>query len=71
MLQELAKQSKAVGLKMNMSNTKVMFNEYCQQQVIKVNSNEMEVVMKYVYLGHLLEKNHSIKEEFHHHIRAG
>ena len=27
--------------------------------------------MKYVYLSHLLEKNHSIKEELHCHIRLG
>ena len=62
MLQELAQHSEVVRLMMNTRKTKVMFNEYCQQQVIRVNSNEIEAIMKYVYLGHLLEKNHSIKE---------
>ena len=71
MLQELVQHSEAVGLKKNMSKTKVMFNEYCQQQVIRVNSNEIEAVTKYVHLGHLLEKNHSIKEELHCYTRAG
>ena len=70
MLQELAQHSEAVRLKMNMSKTKVMFNKYCQQHVIRVNSNKIEAIMKYVYLGHLLEKNHSIKEELHCCIRA-
>ena len=40
-----------MGLKMNMSKTKVMFNMYADNKEMKIGSETLEEVSKYTYLG--------------------
>jgi len=52
-LQELSDASTKVGLKMNFSKTKVMFNQFVQPKEIKVSGKVIETVEEYIYLGQL------------------
>lgn len=52
MLQQLAEASKAVGLTMNKSKTKVMTNR--EEIPIKLDGEEIEYVKNYIYLGQLI-----------------
>ena len=54
MLNQLSDESKVLGLKMNMKKTKVMFNKYITENIIQVNSERVEQVEEYVYLGQLV-----------------
>ena len=51
MLSDLNNESRKVGLKMNMSKTKVMFNMYADNKEMKIGSETLEEVSKYTYLG--------------------
>ena len=63
MMQELAEASMSVGLKMNLSKTKVMYNAFVQNKKIKVEDKELEEVKNYVYLGQLLTMDVKLTEE--------
>ena len=60
MLSDLNREIKKVGLKMNRTKTKVMFNDKVQKKVIQVGGEALEVVDEYIYLGQVikLEKDH-------------
>ena len=54
MLEDLQSMSKEIGLKMNKSETKLMFNNKTKpNHKIKVEGQELESVQTYVYLGQL------------------
>ena len=55
MLSDLNKESLKVGLKMNRSKTKVMYNDNTQRRVIKVEEEIIEEVQEYNYLGQVLK----------------
>lgn len=62
MLQRLDTASKAVGLHMNASKTKIMSNSH--KRTIKIDNKQIDYVDEYVYLGKLLsfEENNNEKE---------
>ena len=51
MIEDLNRESRNVGLKMNMSKTKIMFNENAERQQIRVMDEPLEIVNEYTYLG--------------------
>ena len=51
MIEELHRESRRVGLSMNMKKTKVMFNDHAQKQQINIMNQTLEEVNEYVYLG--------------------
>ena len=51
MIEELHRESRRVGLSMNMKKTKVMFNDHAQKQQINIMNQALEEVNEYVYLG--------------------
>lgn len=52
MMHDLNEKSKEIGLKMNLSKTKVMTNT---QNIITVDNTIIEKVEQYVYLGHIIK----------------
>ena len=56
-LQQLADDSKNVGLEINLKKTKWMRNMQCAQGSITVNETEIEEVTEYVYLGQQVQSN--------------
>jgi hypothetical protein len=65
MIQDLYHASLRVGLRMNMSKTKVMANvSGNSNSIITVGNEKLEAVDQYVYLGHMLsfDKEHQRKE---------
>src|ERR1700744_6356930 len=54
MLLQLNAESQKVGLKMNLSKTKIMTNIE-EQREIKIGDNVIEVVESYIYLGHCMK----------------
>jgi len=55
MLNELNRESKKLGMKINMKKTKVMYNEYVNRKLVHVGGEEVEKVDEYVYLGQLVK----------------
>ncbi|WP_440994831.1 hypothetical protein [Cysteiniphilum litorale] len=60
MLNDLNKESMKVGLRMNRTKTKVMFNDKVSKKVIQIDGETLEEVDEYIYLGQIikLEKDH-------------
>ena len=56
MLEQLNTESKAVGLKMNLSKTQVMFNDLIEEenQKIKIDGATLKAVKSYTYRGQLV-----------------
>ena len=69
MLQELNKESKRVGLKMNLSKTKTMSNAFITPQKITIGMDELEAVCSYTYLGQVITMNGSIMEEINNRVK--
>ena len=63
MIQELNEGSLKVGMKMNMSKTKVMFNPYCIKEQIVVGEQVVEEVEEYNYLGQIITFNKDMDKE--------
>ena len=63
MLNDLDRNSKAVGLRMNRAKTKWMQNQHADADSIKVDDEALEEVSSYVYLGQELTMNHDISRE--------
>ena len=63
MIPELDKESRKVGLKINLQKTKVMYNNLGREQRFEIGSSALEVVKEYVYLGQVIsaEPNHEIE----------
>ena len=55
MLNDLNKESLKVGLKMNRSKTKVMYNDRAQRRVIRIDNETLEEVEEYNYFGQVLK----------------
>jgi hypothetical protein len=55
MLNDLADSSARIGLRMNLDQTKTMFNEHVIPEPIAIIGAVLEVVQKYVYLGQTLQ----------------
>ena len=73
MLKELNEESLKVGLKMNLSKTKIMKNDHINQEIsIKINDDKIEVVQNYIYLGQNISlKSTSKSEEIKRRITIG
>ena len=71
MLTELAEASIQVGLKMNLQKTKIMFNAFASKKKIMNNSNEIEEVESYVYLGQEITMDNNIMSEINRRIKIG
>ena len=71
MLNDLNKESLKVGLKMNKSKTKVMFNSKVQSKEITVDGEDLEEVKEYIYLGQLLELTKDHEKEIKRRIAIG
>ena len=54
MLSQLNNESQKIGLKMNLSKTKIMTN-IDDDTIIKIGNDEIKIVENYVYLGHNLK----------------
>ncbi|KAK8757884.1 hypothetical protein V5799_004487 [Amblyomma americanum] len=54
MINELDRQSRSMGLKINMQKTKVMFNSLAREQQFTIGSESLEMVPEYVYLGQVV-----------------
>jgi hypothetical protein len=70
MLNELNRESRVLGLKMNMKKTKIMFNEYINKRVIKIDNDVVEHVEEYVYLGQLVKMDSDKTDEIKRRIAA-
>ena len=55
MLTDLNRESKKVGLQMNQSKTKVMFNDKVTPKDIEIDGQKLEVVDEYIYLGKIIK----------------
>lgn len=62
MLQQLANESGKAGLTMNLNKTKIMSNS-SQNDIIKVNNEQIEYVNEYIYLGQLISNEDCMKKE--------
>jgi hypothetical protein len=69
MLNELALVSQEVGLKMNLSKTKVMFNEFTNKTHITIEGTTLETVDEYIYLGQLINRSGSLLPEINRRIK--
>ncbi|GBP75023.1 Putative uncharacterized transposon-derived protein F52C9.6 [Eumeta japonica] len=61
MLNELASESRKIGLKLNPKKTKVMTNG--NKSSIKVGDSEIDYVDEYIYLGQLISPQDNINKE--------
>ena len=71
MVSDLNKESLKVGLKMNKSKTKVMFNSKVQSKAIKIDGEDLEEVEEYNYLGQMLKLNKDHENEIKRRITVG
>lgn len=58
-----------VGLKMNLAKTKIMYNELIDQEEIQIDNTTLEIVDKYIYLGHLIHNSGSLFPEINRRIK--
>ena len=71
MLNNLSTDSNKVGLKINMKKTKVMFNQFCIEKKIMLESTEIEKVDHYIYLRQQIRMDHELMDEVKRRTRAG
>ena len=71
LITELAEASLEVGLKINLSKTKVMYNDFIDIENITVDGTNLEIVDHYIYLGQLIHISGSLLPEINRRIRAG
>ncbi|KAI5743429.1 hypothetical protein M8J77_018082 [Diaphorina citri] len=69
--QDLAIAAKEIGLKMNISKTKIMYNEWCTAGYVSVDNKNLEQVEEYVYLGQLINLKGDFKPEIFRRINLG
>ncbi|XP_075990548.1 uncharacterized protein LOC142986144 [Anticarsia gemmatalis] len=69
MIEDLAKESEKVGLKLNPEKTRVMTNG--NKTTIRVKNTEIKYTDEYVYLGQLITQNESITKEIERRIANG
>ncbi|CAH2268029.1 jg10217 [Pararge aegeria aegeria] len=72
MLKDLSRVSQQVGLRMNMSKTKIMSNAYVPLYPIIVGSSALEIVDEYIYLGHTIQLGrYNFEKEVNRRIQLG
>ena len=71
MISELNSESNKVGLKMNISKTKVMFNIHADKKEVRIGSEILEEVSKYVYLGQEIWPDGNQTQEIKRKMQAG
>ena len=71
MLNDLNRESLRVGLKMNKSKTKVMFNDNMQSEEIKIGTETLEEVNEYIYLGQIIKLTYDKDSEVKRRINIG
>jgi Reverse transcriptase (RNA-dependent DNA polymerase) len=71
MLRQLNEESSKLGMKMNMKKTKVIFNKFTRETVVRLNTTEIEKVEEYVYLGQLVMMQNDKTDEIKRRIVAG
>ncbi|CAH2264014.1 jg16397 [Pararge aegeria aegeria] len=72
MLNDLSRVSQQVGLRMNMSKTKIMSNAHVPLHPIIVGSSALEIVDEYIYLGHTIQLGRSnFEKEVNRRIQLG
>ncbi|KAL1447418.1 hypothetical protein WDU94_003530 [Cyamophila willieti] len=69
MLKDLTDTCLEIGLKMNLSKTKIMYNAFIRKQDIKINNVLMEEVKSYIYLGQEITMDGDITSEINRRIR--
>ena len=62
-MEELSNESSKIGLKMNLSKTKVMYNQHAAKKEVKINGETIGIVDEYVYLGQLKTSNAKLTDE--------
>ncbi len=70
-IEELNRESLKVGLKMNMKNSKVMFNNQLAEQQIMIVIETLESVEEYIYLGQAVSANTAQDREIKRRIGMG
>ena len=65
MLHDLNQASLEVGISMNLKKTKVMYNEFAEdvEEPTNIDSNEIEEVDHYIYLGQCISMDSASKEQ--------
>ncbi|KAK8769019.1 hypothetical protein V5799_014511 [Amblyomma americanum] len=71
MINVLDRQSRIVGLKIDMHKIKIMFNSLATEQKFKIGSEVLEVVKEYVYLGQVVSADPYNEREVTRRIRMG
>ncbi|CAH2235414.1 jg13272 [Pararge aegeria aegeria] len=59
MLNDLSRVSQQVGLRMNMSKTKIMSNAHVPLHRVIIGSSALEIVDEYIYLGNTIQLGRS------------
>src|SRR3981189_1077652 len=63
MLNEVNMESNKLGMKINMKKTKVMYNEYVNRKSVHIETEEVEKVDEYVFLGQLVKMENDKTDE--------
>ena len=71
MMADLNRASKTVGLKMNLSKTKIMCNQYTQERPISIENHNNQQVHEYNYLGQLVHSDGKQEHEIQKRIETG
>ncbi|KAI5743164.1 hypothetical protein M8J77_015214 [Diaphorina citri] len=69
MLKDLTNTCLEIGLKMNLSKTKVMYNEFTPKKHIQINNTRIEEVQSYIYLGQEITMDGKMANEINRRIR--
>jgi len=62
-MEKLSNESLKISLKLNLSKTKVMYNQHAAKKEIKINGETIDIVDEYVYLGQLKASNAKLADE--------
>ncbi|CAH2224768.1 jg26294 [Pararge aegeria aegeria] len=72
MLNDLSRDSQQVGLRMNMSKTKIMSDAHVPLHPIIVGSSALEIVDEYIFLGYTIQLGRSnFEKEVNRRIQLG
>jgi len=52
-MEELNNESSKIDLKINLSKTKVMYNQHAAKMKVKINGETIGIVDEYIYVGQL------------------
>ncbi len=63
MISDLHRESLKVGLKMNMKNTKIMYNKHLIGWQMMIGNEALELVEEYTYFGQMVSGNPAHEKE--------